>query len=71
MFKTSDLKGVFFINDPIFTIESIIFDTATNEIVFKVGFSDDYLDRNILVEFIPSENVDARYFVSVNSSALK
>lgn len=30
VFKTSDLKGVFFINDPTFTIESVVFDPATN-----------------------------------------
>lgn len=54
MFKTSDLKGVFFINDPTFTIESIQFNTDTNEMIFKVGFSADYYERNILIEFIPN-----------------
>lgn len=53
VFKTSDLKGAFFINDPTFTIQSIEFDTVNNELVFKVDYSADYRDKNILVEFIP------------------
>ena len=35
----------------------------------KAGFGADYLNKDLVVEFVPDEAVNVRYFASVNSSA--
>jgi hypothetical protein len=70
VFRTSNnLIEVFVIRDPIFTVNSVEY--RDGQIVMQVDFSEEYLDKEIIVEFIPEEAIDDRYYASVNSSAVK